>query len=201
MRLRKFGLVISLLATLAVPVSIGAVTSASATTFDQICGTNGKCMNDWNNGSSVKLYNANTTNNAYFPDAVDRCQSGSNLSTPGCPIAGIPAGYPIYQIKDERKVNACIGNDSSGGSFATEVGCNRESYPGNGGGNGTLVVLLQDSVCNGAWNDLVNAYWTNHFGGWSSGALVIGGQGGTNGSDVYLADSADWCWQGSTFNG
>lgn len=177
-----------------------AAPAAHATTWDQICGTNGKCINDWSNGSSARLYNPGVLNNAYFLQSVNRCQSGSNLSTAGCPVSGIPAGYPIYQIKDERKANACLGNDSGGGSFATETGCNRTSYPGTGGGNGTLVVLLQDGVCSGAWNDIVNSYWTNHFGGWSAGAVFVGAQAGTNGSAVYLADSSDWCWQPSSFN-
>jgi hypothetical protein len=201
MRFRKLGLVLSLVAALAVPVGIGAVASPSqATTYDQFCGTNNECLNDWSNGTSVRLYAPNVTNDAYYPDAVDRCQSGSNLTTANCPISGIPAGYSIYQMKDERKANACIGNDSSGGSYATEVGCNIESYPGNGGGYGTLVILITDGTCNGNYGDIVNAYWSNQFGGWGSRAS-IGGQGGSSGSLVYLSDSSDWCWSHSLFNG
>jgi hypothetical protein len=177
-----------------------AAPAAHATTWDEVCGTNGKCLNDWSDGSSVRLFTNGILNDAYTLEPVDRCRPGSNQSTAGCPVAGIPAGYFIYQIIDERKANTCVGNDSSGGSFATETTCNGQSYPGTGGGGATIFVTAGSGSCPSGWGLVVSSYWTNHFGGWNAGKLVLGAQGGTNGSLVYLADSSPWCWTGGQFN-
>lgn len=176
--------------------------AAPATTYDELCdqGNQFQCINDWNDGSSVQKYAFNYTNDAYGLQAVDRCQSGSNLSTANCPISGIPAGYGIYQIRDQRKSNKCVGTPGGqvGGSLASETGCNSTSYPGTGGGLGTLVIIATGNGCYTNDDVLIDSYWTNNGGGWNSGVGEVQGDD-TNGAYVTMDYYPDWCWGSYSF--
>jgi hypothetical protein len=166
--------------------------------YSEICdeGARYRCINDWFDGTTVAKYNSGVTNDAYELQPVDRCRSGSFYSTANCPISGIPAGYEILQIRDRRKSNACVGTPAGtkNGAYASETGCNSTSYPGTGGGYGTIVVLAAGLGCQSGNFVLVDAFWTNAFGGnWSNLAEVQGYD--QSGSQVYMAYlNANWCW-------
>ena len=58
------------------------------------------CMNAWNGGPLVKDYREGVTNDAFniFQD-TGACNSG--LTSPNCPITGVPRGLEIVYIEDD----------------------------------------------------------------------------------------------------
>jgi hypothetical protein len=172
----------------------GRVLSASDPVYDENCNTAGLCLNDWNNSGEVSTYTAGVDNDAYLIQGIDRCGNG-DYSTANCPITGMPAGYFIFQFKDQR-TGDCIGLAASGSPYPLETGCNSPTT-GYGGGDGTVNILVYPSSCASGYYGAINSYWSNYYGGWGD---AVGYYWGANDHDpVYLNDGTGVCFQEFTF--
>jgi len=135
-----------------------------------------------------------TANNAYVLENVNRCSTANNLSTSTCPVGSGWSGFRIYQIRDLRKYNACVGL-SGINDYAYEVGCNNTAYPGAGGGTGTLFMKIPGS-CPSGYFTLANVHYLSN--------NTLSGYGyhlegkGFNGALVRL-DGGAWCWAVKSF--
>jgi hypothetical protein len=139
------------------------------------------CLNAWNGGPYVKAEGPGTTNENFTEQQVfGRCQSGSALTTSGCPIAGIPAGYLIVQL---RHGTTCVAdlNGASGDAHAASNGTCNNTSTGTGGSFGTIFVARATSCpqTGGYWN----AHWSSS---WNGGLAGLAETGGTNGSQFWL---------------
>ena len=139
------------------------------------------CLNAWNGGPYVKAEGPGTSNENFAEqDVFNRCGSGTALTTQGCPIAGIPAGFLIVQLRYSN--GQCVGdlNGASGDAHAGLTTCNNPNT-GQGGAFGTIFVA-RATACqsgDGYWN----AHWSNSWPN-SLGGLKI--TGSTNGSQFWL---------------
>jgi hypothetical protein len=155
--------------TLTLGGGITLVTTASpayAEAGTEVCDVLGHCLNAWDGGPDVNVYNANAANDDFVVEGVDRCNNG-DYSTANCPIEGVPAGQFVYQIAyaGPGEIGTCVmGNSSTNGT--AELGdCNLTQYPGNGGAEGTIFVAVSYSVCKSGYNASVSRYYTAN---WSS---------------------------------
>jgi hypothetical protein len=152
-----------------------ASSSAYAGSLSETCeiggqNNNGDCMNDWfGNTGRVYEYTAFKTNEDFEGEPVQRCGTGSAgyMVTSTCPFTDHSKdmallGKPIYQIvhfDDGGTQEGCISDDSNwDGNAIINVNCNQTTYPGTGGGNGSLFVAAGNS-------SLVDVGWTNRDGG------------------------------------
>lgn len=129
------------------------------------------CMNAWNGGPLVKDYSEGVTNDAFniFQD-TGACNSG--LTSPNCPITGVPRGLEIVYIEDEF-TNGIVGDyqnnsgDAKAGlTLGAPWGYRMVLYGGIGGGT----FQLADAHWTSNWNNI-------HGVGWKTSG---------NGNQVYL---------------
>jgi hypothetical protein len=180
--------IIPLIAVLVAGAAVSVTGATPAGAFQQeICQANAAlnpefpCLNAWNGGPYVKSYSPGVSNENFAEqDVFNRCESGSALTTNGCPIAGIPAGYLIVQLRYSN--GQCVGdlNGASGDAHAALTTCNNPNT-GQGGAYGTIFVARATSCSNG--DGYWNAHWSSNWNG-SLGGLRISGN--TNGSQFWL---------------
>jgi hypothetical protein len=173
------------LAAQVTPAPSGVYTkiAAPASGRSQFCNNQAvsQCMNDWNNAGTVKTYTPGVTNNDYEFDYIyGLCKAGSDQSTAGCPITGIPAGYVIFSYYDPR-TGKCIDLGPA------EKTC---SYTYSGQVN-VQGINVPGCPTTGAWFTATNKYYSNKYGGWSHavGYYWYGGDGST----VYQGNSGRIC--------
>jgi hypothetical protein len=139
------------------------------------------CLNAWNGGPYVKAEGPGTSNENFSEQEVfNRCESGTALTTNGCPIAGIPSGFLIVQLRYGN--GQCVGdlNGSSGDAHAGLTTCNNPNT-GQGGAFGTIFVARATACqsADGYWN----AHWSSNWNGGLGGLKITGS---TNGSQFWL---------------
>jgi hypothetical protein len=126
------------------------------------------CLNAWSGGPLVKTEDPGTSNENFTIERVaGRCAAGSQLTTSGCPIAGIPAGFLIVQI---RHGSQCV-DDLNGSSTDAHVGstgtCNNVNT-GQGGSFGTIYVYGTPGCPTSSfplWSAKWSTSWPNSMGG------------------------------------
>lgn len=139
------------------------------------------CLNAWNGGPYVKAEGPGTTHEAFTQqDVFNRCESGTALTTSGCPIAGIPAGFLIVQLRYSN--GQCVGDlgGASGDAHAGLTTCNNPNT-GQGGAFGTIFVSGA-TACQGG-DGYWNAHWSSNWNGGLGGLRITGS---TNGSQFWL---------------
>lgn len=139
------------------------------------------CLNAWGGGPYVKSEGPGTSNENFSEQYVfNRCESGTAYTTNGCPIAGIPAGYLIVQLRYGN--GTCVGDLSGnvGDAHAALTTCNNPNT-GQGGAYGTIFVARATACpfAGGYWN----AHWSTNWNG-GLGGLRITGTG--NGQQFWL---------------
>lgn len=149
----------------ALGVGISSAPALAAPPAHQICAQagSGYCMNAWNGGPQVAVYQNGVANDAYQFQAINPCNSTpANRVTQTCPFAvgsglnSALAGDTIVRIKDTRN-GQCVGTNGSG--LGTEGSCGNVN--GQNAANGVWDVQRLTGQ-GGYW--LINRYWSDHFG-------------------------------------
>ncbi len=151
----------------ALAVALLSPGTASATQ-QQICGNGGSgyCMNAWNGGPSVKMYNGSNSHEDFYDELVPLCNGYYVTST--CPLANHNydaefEGAEIVQIV-YAPTGQCIGSDSNGHGILTT--CN-SVVTGTGGGVGTVQIVYGEPGCSGFPPvDMVNRHYTDQADAW-----------------------------------
>jgi hypothetical protein len=170
---------------------LAAVPSANAATY-QICGNSGTgyCMNAWNGGPDVKMYNGGVANDNFYTHNVYMCGGGDKVTT-SCPFSTAALNNlfhndTIVEVVDGNN-GKCIGTSSSGYGYLGACG---DATTGSGAVNGAFDVIHYNTGCG---NALANRYWSDHYS--SQYYLKSGGNPGTY---LYLNGQDSWtCWGGS----
>jgi hypothetical protein len=141
MRKRIIGTVAGAILALGTVLGLGPATAANAQSGYQICDISFTCLNAWNGGPYVNTYSPAVSNDNFELQPIyDRCETGSDLTTPNCPYSGVPGGFLIVQIEYLNDPGNCLGDfnglstDARAGAFDT---CNNPSS-GYGGSYGTV---------------------------------------------------------------
>ena len=186
----------------ALPVALAAALLSSGTasaTQQQICGNGGSgyCMNAWNGGPSVKMYNGNTTHEDFYVENIPLCNGYYVTAT--CPLANHNfdaelMGYPIVQIV-YAPTGQCVGSDSSG--HGTLTGCNSPTT-GLNGGTGTVQILYGELACHGfPPGNLLNRHYTDAADAWENVE-----SGGNPGQPLIMnaevIEGQPTCWGGAS---
>ncbi len=170
----------------------------------QICGNGGSgyCMNAWNGGPNVNMYNGNNSNEDFTEISVPQdCNHGkvSDGGTYGyCPFTNHTmdqalVNQTIVQLQD-LNINSNYYADCVGGASGTGDLLPCGSPNGTGAGIGTIMVEYSSADCysDGAQGYLVDRYWGDYYGGY---AWVS--SGGNPGRPLYVNDtSTSTCWGG-----
>jgi hypothetical protein len=170
-------------------VAIGLVAAgapaASASTPTGICDLYAYCLNDWNGGAYVKVYdNTGGNNDEFVVDPVNRCHNG-DYTTTNCPFKGAQAGHLIFQIEFYgvgEYEGYCV---ATSGGVAVMGTCNETSYPGTGGATGTIYVSHPTSGCLSGESIYQNNYWTTEDGGGWAYPAGIFWEGESYGTTIY----------------
>ena len=183
MRKRTIGIVAGVILALGTVFGLGPATQAHALS-SEVCNLSSQCLNAWNGGPYVNTYGPGVGNDNFGLQPIyDRCQNGSDRTTPNCPYQYVPGGLLIVQIEYLNISGNCVGDfnglsgDARAGAFDA---CNN---PGNGqGGSYGTVFFEYPGGCPGGYFSLLSFHWV-------SGVLNPSGSG--NDQPWYLNSSAN----------
>jgi hypothetical protein len=176
----------------------------AAQASSQICGNagSGYCMNAWNGGPYVKMYNGGYYNDNFYYRVITACsgqafvQSTAYGDRTNCPFfnSGADQAYHGDLIVELVYGNngECVGTGGSGSypDYGYLGACGNGS--GSGAANGVVDVKVPDICYSGA--ALVNRYWTDKDSPYYVNSAYVT-SGGSVGAPLYVGDTSSYtCW-------
>jgi hypothetical protein len=190
MHRRITGIVAGIILALGAVSGVWLPATVAQAQSSQVCDISLACLNAWNGGPYVNTYGPNVANDNFHIQPINgRCRAGSDLTTAGCPYAGVPAGHLIVQIQYLNHPGDCLGdlNGQSGSARASAFDACNSTSSGSGGSYGTVFFENVPSFgCPPGHFQLYSFHWQN-------GGLNYPGAG--NGQPWYLNTTTPDCVQ------